>query len=49
MHKEIYTEQKKKKEFHLCLSAVAVLLGKTQMSDDLHIFGRTIMCPINNF
>ena len=30
----------------MCLSAVAVLQEKLKMSNDLHIFGRAIMCPM---
>ena len=40
---ETHTEPKKK--LSPCLSAVAVLLKNSKMSSDLHILGRTIICP----
>jgi hypothetical protein len=42
----IYTDKKKK--LPLCLSGDIVLFKKIKMSNELlvHIFGRTIMCPI---
>ena len=40
----IYTEPNKK--LILRLSAVAVLLKKLKMSNDLHLFWLTMMCPI---
>ena len=37
-----------KRKLPLCLSAVAMLLKKKKlkMPNDIHIFGRTVMCPI---
>ena len=35
-----------KQKLPLCSSVVAVLLKELKMSNDLHIFGGTIMCPI---
>ena len=35
-----------KRKLPLCLSAVAMLLKKLKMPNDIHLFGRTVMCPI---
>ena len=43
-NEDTYAEPKKK--LALCLSVVAVLLKHLKMSNDLYIFGRTIICSI---